>query len=93
MLRITEANRAEWLARLPVEKVWGIGRQHAKRLAARGVATALELSETDTGWARATMGVTGERLVLELRGLSCVGIEEIAPKKKNICCRKASGIR
>jgi DNA polymerase V len=91
VLRITEANREEWLARLPVEKVWGIGRQHAKRLAARGVATALELSETDTGWARATMGVTGERLVLELRGLSCMGIEEIAPKKKNICCAKGFG--
>jgi len=91
VLQITEENRAAWLARLPVEKVWGIGRQHAKRLAARGVTTALELSETDTGWARATMGVTGERLVLELRGLSCVGIEEIAPKKKNICCAKGFG--
>jgi DNA polymerase V len=91
VVRITPEDREEWLAKLPVEKVWGIGRQHTKRLAARGVTTALDLSNTDTSWVRATMGVVGERLVRELRGTSCLAIEEIAPKKKNICCAKGFG--
>ena len=78
VLRLTHENADEWLERLPVEKVWGIGRAHAARL-------------SDRGWVRQQMGVVGERLVLELQGLSCLGLEEVAPAKKNVCCAKSFG--
>jgi DNA polymerase V len=37
------------------------------------------------------MGVVGERLVLELCGLWCMEIEEVAPPKKNVVCAKGFG--
>ncbi len=41
--------------------------------------------------ARRLLAVTGLRVVLELRGLSCLALEELAPPKKAICCAKGFG--
>ncbi len=46
---------------------------------------------TLAAWVRQQMGVVGERLVLELQGLSCLGLEEVSPAKKNVCCAKSFG--
>ena len=91
VLWITPENADEWLELLPVEKVWGIGRSLTTRLAAVGITTARGLRDVEPRWARQEMGVVGERLVLELRGLSCMEIEEVAPPKKNVVCAKGFG--
>lgn len=91
VLHITRDNAEELLTTLPVEKVWGIGRQHTKRLHAQGITNARQLRDADRGWVRNEMGVVGERLVLELGGASCLALDEISPKKKNICCAKSFG--
>ncbi len=82
---------AALLASLPVESVWGIGRRLTARLAGRGVKTAGDLRGMDNETARRLMGVTGLRLVWELRGVPCAGLEELAPAKKAICCAKGFG--
>ncbi len=91
VLQITASNREEWLRQLPVEKVWGIGRAHTARLAARNVVTALDFANHDKGEIRKTMGVVGERMAWELNGVSCVDLDEILPAKKQILCAKSFG--
>ncbi len=79
------------LETIPVSDVWGIGRRLAERLAPFGVTTARALRELDDTTARHLLAVTGLRVVLELRGLPCLALEEFAPPKKAICCAKGFG--
>jgi DNA polymerase V len=72
------------LKRTPVEEVWGIGPAYSTRLRERGITTALELRDVDTRWARAAMTVVGARVVMELRGISCIPLERCPPPKKSI---------
>lgn len=72
------------LERTPVEKVWGIGPAYSKLLRDRGIRTARELRDIDLRWARRTMTVVVARLVMELRGISCLPLEKCPPAKKSI---------
>ncbi len=60
------------LARTPVEDVWGVGRRLAPRFHGMGIRTAAGLAGTDLARLRQHFGVHGERLALELRGISCL---------------------
>ena len=72
------------LARTPVEEVWGVGPAYAAKLKERGIETALQLRDVDVRWARKGMTVVGARLVMELRGVSCLPLETAPPAKKSI---------
>ncbi len=84
-----ETNAA--LADMPTGEIWGIGRQLAKRLARRGIATALDLKNADTAWARKALSVTGMRTVLELRGFPCVRLETPPPSRRHIVRSRSFG--
>ncbi len=62
----------ELLERTPVGEVWGVGRRLAPRFHGYGIRTAAGLAEAELGWLRRHFGVHGERLALELRGISCM---------------------
>jgi len=79
------------LAKVPVEDVWGIGPNHSRRLKQYGVKTALALRQADDQWIRKQMGVVGLRTVQELRGISCLPLEECPPPKQGITCSRAFG--
>lgn len=79
------------LARMTTDDVWGIGTRLASRLETVGVKTALDLKNLDDEVARRLLTVVGQRIVLELRGTSCLGIEDVIPTKKNICTAKSFG--
>jgi DNA polymerase V len=72
------------LKTLKVADIWGIGRRLSVRLQDFGVYTALQLKEVDPRWMRRHFTVVGERLIHELNGLSCLGIEDIQEPKKSI---------
>src|ERR1019366_2678557 len=76
-----EEKRLKALKWLPVEDVWGIGRQHAKRLIAIGVKTAYDFSILSDIWVKKNMAVVGLRLKEELNGNSVLQLDEIKPKK------------
>jgi len=86
------AERDQWLASFEVRDVWGVGRQLSGRLLAAGVRTALDLSRMADDVARRMMSVVGARIVAELRGDSCLAIEEVAPPKKGMCSAKSFGV-
>lgn len=72
------------LRRLPVEDVWGIGRNHSRNLKALGIQTAYDLKRAPLKWARQHMTVVGEKLVTELNGTCVHYLEEEMPDNKMI---------
>ena len=84
-------DREALLGRVAVEDVWGIGPNHARLLKQHGITTAQQLSEADDQWIRKRMGVVGLRLVMELRGVSCLDLEQCPPPKQSLTCSRAFG--
>ena len=81
------------MAALPVEDVWGVGRRIAKKLEMMGIKTVLQLADTDIRFIRKHFNVVLERTVRELRGESCLELEEFAPVKQEIVCSRSFGER
>jgi DNA polymerase V len=77
----TDEKRVKALKWLKIEDVWGIGRQHAKRLRAKGILTAYDFVELPNGWVRKNLAVVGLRLKMELEGKSVLKMEDIKDKK------------
>jgi DNA polymerase V len=80
----------EILRTLEVEKLWGIARRWAERLRRMGIENASELRDASPVIIRKHLSVVGERLVRELRGHSCIDLEDIQPRK-NIMSSKSFG--
>lgn len=89
----TDNQRTKALSLTQIGDIWGIGRQHSKRLNRRGIFTALDWLEkmTATGVRKTMGGVVAERTFRELEGTSCLELEMIAPPKKNIMVSRSFG--
>ena len=72
------------LASIKVNKVWGIGRQSTKKLNQQGIYTALDLKNSDERKIRKLLGLPGLRTLMELRGESCITLEQSPPARKSI---------
>ena len=75
----------------PCQELWGVAGRLANRLAKLGIFTAGQLSPAPRPTIRRQFGVVGERLVLELQGVSCLELEEVTPDRKNIRCSRSFG--
>lgn len=91
-LLLTAAQQVEALQQTPVEEIWGIGRANASKLRARNIHTALQLRNLPEKTACNLLGgVTGVRLVKELKGIPCIGMEAQLEQKKQIACTRSFG--
>lgn len=79
------------LAAMELEDIWGIARRTAEKLKAIGIRTPLDLRQADPKAIRRTFGVVLERLVLELRGLPCHGLDLSPAPKQSICVSRSFG--
>ncbi|MDW7771610.1 MAG: Y-family DNA polymerase [Desulfobulbaceae bacterium] len=77
------------LARIPVRDIWGIGRRNAEKLNRQGIQTTLDLKNSDDGWIRKHLTVTGLRTVMELRGISCIPIDHASAPRKSVVCSRS----
>ncbi|MGL5786684.1 MAG: Y-family DNA polymerase [Bacteroidales bacterium] len=77
------------LRNFPVNDIWGIGRQYAKRLQASGIQTAWQFREAPEVWVKNQMGIVGVRTWRELRGIPSIELEHIAPMKQQICTSRS----
>ena len=84
----TDEKREKALKLFPVEDVWGIGYRHSKKLEYYGIKTAWDFTQKTESWVRREMTVTGVRTWKELRGESCISIDEL-PHKKSICTSRS----
>ncbi|MCB1082274.1 MAG: Y-family DNA polymerase [Chlamydiia bacterium] len=73
-----------FLETLPIDEIWGIGRQLKKKLLSFRIQTAQELIQKDEVWVKKHLTVTGLKTVLELRGIPCIEHLEHAPERKSI---------
>ncbi len=64
-----------------VEDIWGVGRQHAKRLSAINVNNALAFAQLDKDWVQKNMSIVGLRLHQDLNGIPTLDLEEAQPKQ------------
>ncbi len=81
-----------WLAvRVNAAEVWGIGRRLTKKLAARGLYTAADLSAMAKTDARALQGITLVRTIRELQGEPCIDIDCQPQPKQTIISSRSFG--
>ncbi|KAB2310638.1 Y-family DNA polymerase [Betaproteobacteria bacterium SCN2] len=76
---------------LPVAEIWGVGRKLTARLHDMGIRTVKALRDADARTLRENFSVVMERTILELRGVSCLELEEVAPAKKQIISSRSFG--
>lgn len=82
-----QAVQEKILAEFPIEDIWGIGRQLTQQLQQRGIYTAKTLRDSDASTLRRTFSVVVERIIYELRGIACLDLETIRPRKNILSSR------
>src|SRR5690554_3860324 len=79
------------LAITPVGDIWGVGKKLKQKLESVGVHTALDLAQSSPMGIRKQFSVVLERTLYELNGVSCIGLEDIAPNKQQIISSRSFG--
>jgi DNA polymerase V len=81
------------LTDFPVADVWGVGPASTAKLLAINVQTAADLSAMDLRLAKSLLSVVGERIVMELSGVSCMPLGSIPPTRKGLAVTRSFGER
>jgi DNA polymerase V len=90
VLDLSDSVRRERLMRIvPVGEVWGIGSRIARRLNQLGIHTVRDLASQQAERMQAQFNIVVARTVLELNGVPCLELEEIAPDKQQIVCSRS----
>ena len=71
--------------------VWGVGRRTTEKLKAGGIRTVLDLVRADAAALRAQFSVTLEKTLLELRGTSCMEVDDAPPPRQQILVSRSFG--
>lgn len=89
-LDLSDPLRRKKLMRIvPVGEVWGIGSRIAARLNRVGIRTVWDLANQPADRIREQFNVVVARTVMELNGISCLELEDIAPDKQQIVCSRS----
>ena len=88
---MSQARTAWLLRRIDVGEVWGVGRRIGAKLRAMGISTVQDLKDAPLSTMRVHFGVVLERTCNELRGISCLELEEVAPPRKEIVSSRSFG--
>ena len=82
--------RRERLMRLlPVNEVWGIGSRLSQQLSQLGINTVWALAQQPVQRMQLQFSVVLARTIMELNGISCLELAEIAPDKQQIVCSRS----
>ena len=84
--------RAVLFERIDAGEVWGVGRKISARLEAMGILTVRQLHDAEAETLRSRFSVVLERTVWELRGISCLDLEEVVPDKQQIMSSRSFGM-
>ena len=88
----TAAEQRQALQQTRVDDCWGVGRAYAVKLINWGITSAWELSNMPEEWAHTHMGgVTGVRLIRELKGVVAHSMQEELVEKKMIATTRMFG--
>ncbi len=84
------SNKDKWLEKVPIEKVWGIGKNLSHWCQVRGIHNARQLRDMPSNVLRKKMGITGIRLQKELQGEQILNLSFKSAPKKETCVSKSS---
>ena len=90
-LLLSDRSQTEALGRMELTDLWGVARRLSERLRAIGVNTPLQLRDADPRLIRERFSVVLERMVLELRGVACLDLEEVASDRKSLIASRSFG--
>jgi DNA polymerase V len=94
VIDLREPSRRDRLLQMTdVSEVWGVGRRLTARLQPLGIKTAWDLAQYDPASLRRQFSVVLEKTARELRGISCLQLEEAVPPRQMICSSKMFGAR
>jgi len=79
------------LSQIDVRDIWGIGPSNERKLKEWGLHTVLQLRDADDKWILKRMGVVGQRIVFELREISCLPLEMVRSPRKSVVCSRSFG--
>jgi len=89
--KIEKHEEEKILSKLPVEEIWGVGRNTSKHLRALGISSALDFRRMDETLCRREFGVMGLRMMLELRGEIAFPLDEDPEPQKGISSSRSFG--
>jgi DNA polymerase V len=90
VLDLSDPVRREKLMRIvPVCEVWGIGSRTTAKLNQIGIHTVWDLAIQPSKRIQAQFNVVVARTVMELNGIPCQELEEVAPDKQQIVCSRS----
>ncbi|MDY6905497.1 MAG: Y-family DNA polymerase [Thermodesulfobacteriota bacterium] len=81
---VSPGAREQVLRDIPVNEIWGIGRQYTRLLNRYGIQTAHEFVQMPEPWIRKQMTIRGLYTVRELKGHPCIGLETVRASAKSI---------
>lgn len=84
-------DKEDYLSKIDVSEVWGVGRKHTKKLNSMGINTVLDLACSNPIQMQKLFSIVMGRTVTELQGISCIEIEDTPPSKKQIIASRSFG--
>jgi DNA polymerase V len=88
---LSKTKQSQLLNAIPVSDIWGIGRKLSERLRTMGIVTAFDLRDSDASEMEKLFSVVMKRTILELRGISCISIENMGEARKQILSSRSFG--
>lgn len=80
-------NQPIWLESIPIEEIWGVGRQWAQQLKTLGIITAADLKRQSSHYIRQHFSLPLMQTTLELQGFACHELQSPEPKRSIIASR------
>lgn len=74
-----------------IGEIWGIGWRLAPKLHAVGIRNALQLAQVSEAWIHSQMGISGTKLLQELRGVRMYPFEEVVADQKTLMASRSFG--
>ena len=84
-------DKRKLLSRVPVIDIWGIGKSLGRYYISKGILSASDYMNADPELIRKKSGVVGSRTQLELKGISCLELDQLVHSKKQIISSRSFG--
>ena len=81
------------LEKVEINDVWGVGKQLTKFYHQNGIYNAKQLKNISNTWIKKSSNVLSSRTAMELRGISCIGLEKTVSKRKSCVVSRSFGKR
>ncbi len=88
---VGQAELEELFAATEVGNIWGVGRRITTKLNESGIRTVLDLVRSDAATLRKQFSVVLEKTLLELRGVSCMALDDEPAGRQQILVSRSFG--